>query len=289
MAMPPRRGTRTRLRRVGKMVRDLRSAAGKTSEEAAARLKCSQPKISRMENGEVGMKLAELEALLGYYQATDQQRHQILRAWEESRQKSLWSRYADALTEKFRSFVELEADARLIQAVDILLVPGLLQTERYTRALHAAAKHFPTSISANRAVEARKVRQQRLTNDNPVQLHTIVDESALRRVVGGREVMREQLYKLLDLGKRSNIVIQILPFGAGAYATMHGAFTILSFTDPEDPTTVYREHLGGGSWVEDQAEVHQYTRTFEDLRDAALGAPESADLIRRIAADLDAE
>jgi transcriptional regulator with XRE-family HTH domain len=275
------------MRRVGKMMRKLREQARKTANDAADRLDCSQPKITRIETGEVSVKLAELEALLGYYGVSDDQRQRVLHAWRESKQKSIWSRFADALTNRFRSFVELESDAEVVRQVDVSLVPGLLQTERYARALRLAAKHFPSPVDVERALEARAARQRRLTEDEPVKLHAIVDEAALRRLVGGVEVMREQLEHLVEMGRRRNITIQVLPFGAGAYATMVGPFIILEFADPDDLPTVYREHLGGGSWVEDEAEIEQYTKTFDDLRKQALSAKDSADFIKEIAAGLD--
>ncbi|WP_223198827.1 helix-turn-helix domain-containing protein [Solihabitans fulvus] len=269
------------------MMRTLRESADKTGYDAAERLQCSQAKISRMETGDVGVKLAELEALLGYYLATDEQRTRALTVWKESRHKSSWSRFADALTERFRAYAELESDAALIQRVDISLVPGFFQTENYALALHKAAPHFPSQINIDRAIEARKKRQRRLDDDDPPKVHAIIDEAVLHRLVGGPEIMVEQLQHLHDLSRRRNITIQVLPFGAGAYATLGGPFIMLVFADPEDPTAVYREHLGGGSWVEDPAEVDQYTRTFDDLRKAALSAKESANLIREVAADLD--
>jgi len=285
--LPPQRGTRTRLRRVGKMLRKLREQAQRTAEDAAGRLECSQPKITRIETGEVSIKLAELEALLGYYGADDEQRRRVLHSWRESKQASIWSRFADSLTTRFRSFVELESDAESIRQVDVSLVSGLLQVEQYARALRNAAGHFPPSIQMDRALAALAARQRRLTDDTSTKLEAILDEAVLRRMVGGPEVMRIQLEHLLEAGRRRNITIRVLPFTSGAYATMGGPFIILGFADPEDPPTVYREHLGGGSWVEDDAEIEQYTKTFDDLRKLALNAKESAILIKEIAGGLD--
>jgi hypothetical protein len=134
---------------------------------------------------------------------------------------------------------------------------------------------------------ALKARQQRLTGKHAVKLEVILDEAVLRRVVGGPAVMRDQLDLLLEAGRGRNITIRVLPFASGAYATMGGPFIILEFADPEDPPTVYREHLGGGSWVEDDSEIEQYTKTFDDLRKLALNIGASATLIKEIAEGLD--
>ncbi len=160
------------------------------------------------------------------------------------------------------------------------VVHGLLQTERYARALMDAAHRFrPPGASVDAAITARLARQQRLTEQEPLKLHVILDESVIMRVTGGAEVMREQLEHLLVMAERETITVQVVPYVVGAYGTMAGDCTIVTYPEPADSPNVYLEYTAGGNWVEDQEDVEKFLGFFRDTAEAALSPEETVRLI----------
>ena len=173
-----------------------------------------------------------------------------------------WQHYGDVLPQWFRTYVDLESAATLIRTYEGQFVPGLLQTDDYMRAvIHDAS--LESSEEVGRRVRLRMARQTLLTREHPPRLWAVVDEAALRRPVGGREVMRGQLERLLDATKLPNVTLQILPFAAGAHSAMVGAFSILRFADRELPDVVYLEHLTNAIYLDKRAEVERYVDVME--------------------------
>ena len=176
-----------------------------------------------------------------------------------------WSRYVDVIPPWFRAYVDLESAAALIRTYEGQLVPGLLQTEDYTRAVLQGAHLDEPEEEVERRVALRMARQALLTRADGPRLWAVVDEAALRRPVGGREVMRAQLERLVEATKLPNVTLQVLPFGAGAHPAMVGAFSVLRFGDEDLPDVVYVEHLTNALYLDKRDDVDQYLHVMESI------------------------
>jgi len=278
--MPRQSGSPTRRRRLGELLRNLREAAGTPVDDVRKRLRCSQSKISRIETGRVPVNIAELELLLAFYGASEPDRDRAIAMWEESMEPTAHLDYLKALPARMRGYSRLEAEASLIQTLQPIVMPGLLQIEDYARALHLADRRFCPAEIIDSQIAARMARQRRLTE--PFELHAVIGESVIRTPIGGPVVQRSQLRHLLDMAQRPNITIQVVPFNAGAYGSMSGAFTILNFSDQEDLPSVYLEYTGGGAWAETPAAVERFGEAFADAAEAALSTQETIRFLHRV-------
>jgi DNA-binding XRE family transcriptional regulator len=250
---------------VGAKLRRLRTDMGLSREEAAQAIRASEWKIHRLENGQVGFKERDIVDLLTLYRVTDPDEvDEILTLAREANTPGWWQHYGDVLPPWFRTYVDLESAATLIRTYEGQFVPGLLQTDDYMRAL-VHGTHLESAEEVGRRVRLRMARQTLLTREHPPRLWAVVDEAALRRPVGGREVMRGQLERLLDATKLPNVTLQILPFGAGAHSAMVGAFSILRFADRQLPDVVYLEHLTSALYLDKRDEVERYLDVMEQL------------------------
>jgi hypothetical protein len=201
--------------------------------------------------------------------------------WHDAKQDSRRLQGTSAMPPTFRTFLRAEADADYIQTIDRIAIPGLLQTRAYADAILAAGRHLTnTRVDADKREMARAARQQLLLRQDPLRLHALIDEAAIRRVVGGPATMMEQLSQVLTLAKRSNVEVQIVPESAGAYGAMSGPMQILGFDDPAEPATVYVEYEGGGAWFDNKEDVQKYSEMFRSALDLALSAAQSEALIR---------
>jgi transcriptional regulator with XRE-family HTH domain len=269
---------------LGKQLRMLREQARLTTEDVGLQLDCSPSTISRMEGGKVGIRRSTLERMLDIYELTDQEHRETLIALaKEGKQRGWFARYGD-LPVTYSRFIGLESAAVEMRDYEALVVPGLLQTEQYTRALlQAADADGPPEEAVEAHVKARRERQALLTKPDPLRLITVLDESVIRREIGGRDVMRSQLKRLAEAARMRNISIQILPFEGGAYAGMAGSFAILKFTDA--PSVVYAEALAGDIY-QDAGDVQRYHVVFESLRAAALSPVASIKMIEQAEASV---
>ena len=240
-----------------------------------------------METGQNLCSFSELGAMLAFYDATDDQRHEARIMWDDASIDSTRIQVPAGHPRKYRSYVRSEADAESVRLMGQSVVPGLLQTLDYAHAIHAVG-NAPTA-SSRRAVESRSERQSRLQADDPLQLHALLDEAVLRRLVGGPRVTRDQLWWLLELGEQDNITIQVVPFEAGAYGSSSGPMAILGFRDGESPDAVYLEYPGGGAWVDDETDVQVASDLFTEAVGQALTPWESVDVIRDRARELSEE
>jgi transcriptional regulator with XRE-family HTH domain len=270
-----------RRRMLAANLRRLRIATGMTIHQVAAAIEVSTSKLSRIETGTVGASPRDVRDLLELYGIGGEQRDELLRAAREAREKGWWHAYSDVLPSN-SLYVGMEAAAARIRTYEALLVPGLLQTAAYARAairvLHPTLRPF----EVDRWVELRQVRQALLARDNPPVVSAIVDEAVLRRPVGGRSVMREQLRRLVDDGARDAVTLRVLPFEAGEHAAMYGPFTILGFQDPDQPDVVYLENLARELCLERAEELLRYSEAFNRLQALALDPDTStAFLVRR--------
>lgn len=204
----------------------------------------------------------------------------------DARQKGWWHTYGRLLPSWFEAYVGLEAAAARFRDFQALVMPGLLQTEDYARAVLRAAPNPGSAEDIDRQVALRMERQAILDQASPPDLWVVLSESIIRIQVGGAGVMRAQLRRLIDVAGRSNVTLQVLPFTTAAHVQPISPFTILDFPETADPTVVYLEHLTGSLFLETKEEIRRYTVVFDHLRAEALGTGPSIDLIARAAADL---
>jgi DNA-binding XRE family transcriptional regulator len=272
---------------VGAKLRRLRTDLGLTREQAADHIRASAWKIHRLENGQVGFKERDLRDLLDLYQEHDPQEvADTLAMAREANHPGWWQHYGDVLPAWFRAYVDLESAAGLIRTYEGQFIPGLLQTDDYIRAVVQGAHLTGTAEEVGRRVRLRMARQAVLIREQPPRLWAVVDEAALRRPVGGREVMRGQLERLIDATKLANVTLQVLPFGSGAHPAMAGSFSILRFGDQELPDVVYLEHLTSASYLNRSDEVDRYLHVMESICVRAAAPDRTAELLGKILDEL---
>jgi transcriptional regulator with XRE-family HTH domain len=275
-----------RRRRLALELRRFREAARMTCEDVAEHLECSTSKISRIETGRVRVSPRDVRDMLDLYRVPELQRDSLVQLARESRQKGWWHAYSDTIEPRFATYIGLESAASEIRIYEVTLIPGLLQTEDYARAVIAAGAVDGSPEAVERNVAFRMARQPALTSDDPPQLWAVLDEAVLHRQVGGPGLMRLQLDHLLDLGGLPNVAIQVLPFGAGAHPAMGRPFVILAFPERADPDVVYLEDLTSALYVENVDEVDRYNVFFNHLRATALSFEDSAALIMSVRKEL---
>jgi transcriptional regulator with XRE-family HTH domain len=279
----PGSGPTVRRMLVGAQLRRLRTDMGLSREEAAEAIRASEWKIHRLENGQVGFKDRDIVDLLRLYGVTDPEEVAgFLEFAREANAPGWWQYYGDLLPQWFRVYVDLESAASLIRTYEGQLVPGLLQTEDYMRAVIAGAQLDEQAEEGERRVALRMARQTLLTRPDAPRLWAVIDEAALRRPVGTPEVMRGQLERLIDATKLANVVLQILPFVAGAHPGMVGAFSILRFADQELPDVVYVEHLTNAQYLDRRDQVNQYLHVMDRISMRAAPPDETVDILHKI-------
>jgi transcriptional regulator with XRE-family HTH domain len=272
---------------VGAQLRRLRTDMGLTRDEAAKAIRASEWKIHRLENGQVGFKERDIVDLLALYEVTDPgEVAAFLMLTREANAPGWWQHYGDVLPPWFRTYVDLESAASLIRTYEGQFVPGLLQTDDYMRAVVRGAHLDESSEELGRRVRLRMARQTLLTREHPPRLWAVVDEAALRRPVGGREVMRGQLERLLDATKLPNVTLQVLPFGAGAHSAMVGAFSVLRFAGQQLPDVVYLEQLTSALYLDKRDEVERYLDVMEQLCVDSQPPAETVELLSKILHEL---
>ncbi|MGW5271353.1 helix-turn-helix domain-containing protein [Streptomyces sp. NPDC004044] len=274
-------------RQLGDELRRLRETAGLTTTQAADALDCTKGKISRIENGRVAVRLPDLTAMLHAYQVSDHEVRDRLtslaRKANRRRREGWWNQYGDVLADTYRDQIEMEAISDSIRTYQVQLVPGLLQTAAYGRAVTVASRAWQTPEEIEQFVEVRLARQGRLTGEAPVELWAVLAEGVLRQQVGGPDVMRAQLEHMAVMAERPNITVQVLPFERGAHSGMFGPYLLLSFPQVSSLDLVLSEAPTGNIWTEREPEVARYRTLFDDARTAALPPTESLALIHRIA------
>jgi hypothetical protein len=186
----------------------------------------------------------------------------------------------------YSDYIGFESEARAVSNYESLFIPGLLQTEDYARAAIRGTLPYASTEEVETRVRARLERQALLSGDDPRRLWAIMDEAAVRRVVGGRQVMREQLARLQETAALPNVTVQVVPYEAGAHPGMPGAFIVLEFPDPIDQSLVYTESLAGGVFLEDDLEIRRYILLFDQLRAAAARPDETVTLLVEIVEEL---
>ncbi|MFG2651034.1 helix-turn-helix domain-containing protein [Streptomyces sp. NPDC048436] len=273
-----------RRRRLGQELRRLRELKGMTAEEVAERLLVSQSKISRLENGRRSISQRDVRDLCGVYEVED---HRIvdslMQMAKDSRQQGWWHSFGDI---PYSVYIGLETDAASLRVYDPQVVPGLLQTRAYAEALITGALPETTPTDIEKRVQVRVRRQERISApENPLRLWTVLDESALRRVVGSRHLMRDQLEHLVEQSQLPHVTVQVIPFEMGAHPGLNGQYAILEFPDAADSSVVYIEGVTSDLYLEKANDVQQYSVMYEHLRAQALNVDQSRQLIAEIAKD----
>ena len=258
---------------LGKRLRDLRRKAGLSFEEAARALDVTHATIRRIEKAEVGLKIPYVEKLLHTYGLTDPAEVEaFLVLARQANRPGWWHRFRDVLPDWFSVFVSLESEASLIRAYEPHYVPGLLQTEDYTRAVLRAGMPSATDQEIERGVALRMERQQILYRgeDAPL-LWVVVDETVFRRTIGGRDVMRRQVQRLREATALPNVRLQIMPFSAGPHPAMYGPFHLFRFPLRELPDIAYSESLVGAVYFDQRDDVAAFLEALDRM--CAQAAP----------------
>jgi transcriptional regulator with XRE-family HTH domain len=279
-------GPTVRRRRLGAELRRLRESHSRKLDEVAGELGLVASTLSRIETGKAPIKTSYLKNLLDMYGVDDPGVRQLLVDMaREGHRKGWWSDYDDVLPSGFDVYVGLEAEAKGLRAYEANFVHGLLQTSDYATAILRGLHPRDSDEQIQRQVELRLLRQRKLDQEPPLDLWLILDEGAIRRVVGGPGAMRDQLAHLIDASSWPNVTLQVMAFDAGAHAGVDGPFTILQFAYT-DPDVACAEGMPGIVYLEKEREVRACAEVFDRMRASALSPVASTDLLHRVADEL---
>ncbi len=267
---------------LGGHLRRLREQASMTTERAAASIRGSHSKISRMEHGRVGFKERDIADLLTLYGVVEgPEREALLNLAKEANTPGWWQVYSDILPNWVEPYFGLEAAASFIREFELQFIPGILQIEEYARAVIRLGT-LTSEDEVVRRARARISRQDIFLRDDPPKIWAVLDEGALRRHIGGREVMRAQLEHLIEACENPNVTLQILPFSAGAHRAMGGPFTILRYTEPDLRDVVYIEQLTSALYLDKPTEVDAYLEVIEEVCLQAEPAAKTPGFLRTV-------
>jgi transcriptional regulator with XRE-family HTH domain len=273
-----------RRRRLAAELRRLRHETGLSIEDVATGFGWPMSKLSRIENRQIGISTSDLRKLLDLYKVEDRAyRNELTDMARRATERGWWqSAGNDIVSKTLANLIGLEAEARTIRSYEPELVPGLVQTEAYARAIMRAWQPGWTARDIDRRAEVRIGRQEILTRSEPPppQANFILNEAVLRRPVGRNEVMHEQIELLAKERDPANVTIQILPFNAGAHPAMAGSFHMLTFFDPDDLGVVHVEGIGSSLVVEKPEELRRYDEVWGILQATALSPEDSRVMMR---------
>jgi transcriptional regulator with XRE-family HTH domain len=272
-------------RQLGAELRRLREGTHRTVAEIAADLGWSSSKLSRIETASIGISSGDLERLLAGYGVDGRERSRLLALRGQARQRSWWESYGDALPDPYETFIGFESEAAEILAYEAQLVPGLLQTDEYAKAVTESDGVYSDPEVLGQRVAVRMARQAVLAREPPPRLSVILDEAVLRRPVGGWDVLHRQLMRLLETAQRPTVTVQVLPFDVGAHRGLAGSFMILEFAEDAEGPLVYCDGMTGGVLRRKPEEVRSYQTSFAALREAALSPGRSAEFINALTLD----
>lgn len=261
-------------RRLRTELRKARQDAGLTQEQVAVAMDWSLSKLIRIEAGSVGISTNDLKALLAHYHLDDPyQTSDLVALARAARERSWWSVYRDVAPPGLLQLIGYEAASFIVRNFETLLVPGLLQTEDYARAVSPPLHQGVPAERVDTLVEIRMRRQEQLERDDPPLLFFVLDEAVVRRLIGGRDVMRRQIRQLIETAARPNVTIEIVPFAAGTHPGLTGPFVIVEFPDAGDDDVLYLEARGDllRAGISEEDEVSSYREVFEQLRELSLG------------------
>lgn len=271
-----------RLRRLAAELRRLRASVGLSREQVEDQTGVNEGTLYRIETARARPQRRTLVALLDLYNVGEPLRTDLIEL-SRSADGQGWSRpYQWQLPGEYAVYISFETEARAVHNYESLFVPGLLQTPEYGRAMIHGVLPSATEHEIDERVQARIERQKLLDGPEPLQLWAVVDEAAVRRVVGGPQVMAAQLDHVLCMMQRPNVTVQVIPFDAGAHPGMPGSFIFLEFRDEGDPELVYVDAQAGDMFLESEDDLRRYRTMFDHLRAAALSPARSAELITAV-------
>lgn len=276
---------------LGLELKRLMLQAGLKPGDVQQALACSRSKVTKLLKGQVGIRQAELEKLLVLFKVEAPLAETLIKMAAEARKRGWWAqaKLGMSVPDWFRTYIGLESSAEEIWIYQAELIPGLLQVEAYTKAVIAAVNPDITTEELTRRLRVRTGRQARLIGLNPPRVVVVLSEGAIRRMVGGPDVMREQLKFLLAMTEDKPVEVRIVPFSAGAHAAIGFTFIMLRDESEDEPTTVYVESLMDADYNDEATDpevLKAYRTTFERLKEAALGAEESRSFLSRVALEL---
>lgn len=271
-----------RRRRLGQELRRLREAKNMTAEQVAERLLVSQSKISRLENGRRSISQRDVRDLCGVYEVEDERVvESLMQMAKDSRQQGWWHAFGDI---PYSVYIGLETDAESLRVYEPQIIPGLLQTHGYAEAVINGALPESSPTDIDKRVTVRTRRQDRIKDEErPLRLWAVIDEGALRRVVGNRQLMIQQLEHLVEQSQLPHVTVQVLPFEMGAHPGISGHYAILEFPDTSDSSVVYIEGVTSDLYLEKAQDVAKYSVMYEHLRAQALNVEQTREFISDIA------
>ena len=268
-----------RRRRLATELRRLRERAGLTLDQAATHSDVTKSTLSRIETAQIGVRPVVVRVLLGLYGETGTRAEALLQLARDARKRGWWQAYSDVLTSQYADYISLEAEALAIRNYEPLFVPGLLQTEAYTREIILSAVTDMSESEVDRRVGARMARQHRLTEPPGLDLWAIMDEAVLRRPTGTPATMQGQYKHLLTVGQLANVTIQVLPLDVGAHPGMTGSFSVIESSEERFSDIVYVDTVAGELYLEAEFETRRVNTLFNHLRARALDPDRSTALI----------
>ncbi|WP_426364387.1 helix-turn-helix domain-containing protein [Streptomyces sp. E-08] len=271
-----------RRRRLGQELRKLREAKNMTAEQVAERLLVSQSKISRLENGRRSISQRDVRDLCGVYEVEDERMvDSLMQMAKDSRQQGWWHAFGDI---PYSVYIGLETDAESLRMYEPQIIPGLLQTHSYAEAVISGALPESTPADIEKRVQVRTRRQERIRDEErPLRLWAVIDEGALHRIVGNRQLMVEQLEHLIEQSHLPHVTVQVLPFEMGAHPGISGQYSILEFPDTSDSSVVYIEGVTSDLYLEKAQDVGKYSVMYEHLRAQALNVDQTREFISKMA------
>lgn len=292
--MPEEIGSTVPRRQLGRLLRQCRTEAHVTLDAAAEALEYSRQKIWRIESGMGPVRALDVKAMCELYSVSPEMTDVLRGLASETKAKGWWHAYGDAVPSWFELYVGLESAASRLRGYDESLIPGILQTSEYARALFQLDRPSAGEEELERLVEVRLQRQALFTRrlPTPPRVESVLSEAVLRRVVGGSTVMADQLQHLLKIAELPNIALRVLPLAAGAHAgAVAGTFVILDFPPEKgravpEPSIVYSESLTGALYLDKPDELAAYHGTWNDLARRALDEGQSKRLINRLVGEM---
>jgi transcriptional regulator with XRE-family HTH domain len=282
-------GSTVRRLQLGAQLRALRLAKGVSREDAGYRIRASESKISRMELGRVSFKERDVTDLLVMYGVEDPAEHErLLALTKQANSPSWWHTFNEVLDTWFQQYLDLEQAAELIRTYEVQFVPGLLQTDAYARAVIKLGHNNASRAEIDRRTNLRMARKELLDGPQAPRLWAVLDEGVLRRLIGGKDTLREQIVSLLQSCDHPNVRLQVMPFSSGGHAAAGGAFSILRFPHVELSDVVYIEHLTSAIYLDKQDDVDHYAAAIGRLFIEAEPPARTPEILRGIIADLDA-
>lgn len=276
-----------RLRRLAGELRRLRAAAGLSREDVTDATGINDSTLYRIETARTRPQKRTLLTLLKHYATDERQREHLVALSKESTEQGWLRGFHSDLPEEYTAYISFEAEAQGVSNYESLFVPGLLQTEDYARAVIRGVLPMANQQEVDDRVRARMERQGVLGKAQPLKLWAIMDEAALRRLVGGGKIMQAQLRHLLDVTREPHVTLQVIPFSIGAHAGMPGSFVLMDFADPMDTDLIYIDSMAGDLFLESEADISRYSIIFDNLRAVALSPDSSVELVANIAREIE--